>query len=204
MSFYLSKLTPNLRSSKVRRDLKNPYDLHRTLSRATPDHDQERLLWRIDMGDVPTIIVQAQLPPDWSFLQEPVPPSYLACPPASKQVELDFATGQTLRFRLRANPTVKRTLDNKKKRLALYEVDDQLAWLQRKAEQGGFKLLSALPSRQETLEFDKKGRTITLLAVVFDGRLRVRDPELFLNTVSGGIGSAKGFGMGLLSLAPDA
>lgn len=204
MSFYLSKLTPNLRSRKVRDELKDPYEMHRTISRATPDYDQERLLWRVDIGETPSIIVQSQLQPDWSFLDESVPQSYLMCPPMTKEVDLSFTPGQTLRFRLRANPTVKRTFEDKKRRVALYETEEQLAWLQRKAEQSGFALLSALPLRQETLEFTKKEkRTITLLAATFDGRLRVEDPDTFLETVRSGIGSAKGFGMGLLSLAPD-
>src|SRR5207248_1215728 len=34
---YLSKLSTNLRDRGVRRDLANPYDLHRTLLRAFPD-----------------------------------------------------------------------------------------------------------------------------------------------------------------------
>ena len=40
------------------------------------------------------------------------------------------------------------------------------------------------------------------LAVRFDGLLAVTDPALFRNTLQTGIGSAKAFGFGLLSLAP--
>jgi CRISPR system Cascade subunit CasE len=39
------------------------------------------------------------------------------------------------------------------------------------------------------------------LAVRFEGVLEVTDPDQLLQTVSEGIGSAKGFGFGLLSLA---
>lgn len=42
------------------------------------------------------------------------------------------------------------------------------------------------------------------LAVRFDGLLEVTDPGKFLETLRAGIGSAKGFGFGLLSLAPAA
>jgi CRISPR system Cascade subunit CasE len=44
-------------------------------------------------------------------------------------------------------------------------------------------------------------RKMTHLAVQFDGVLEVTDPAKFLETVRQGIGSAKGFGFGLLSLA---
>jgi CRISPR-associated protein Cas6/Cse3/CasE subtype I-E len=39
-------------------------------------------------------------------------------------------------------------------------------------------------------------------AVRFDGILQVTNAELFLQTLRAGIGPAKGFGFGLLSVAP--
>jgi CRISPR system Cascade subunit CasE len=42
---------------------------------------------------------------------------------------------------------------------------------------------------------------ITHFGVRFDGLLRVEDPERLKIGLSSGIGSAKGFGFGLLSLA---
>ena len=155
MSLHLSKLTPNLRSAKARRDLQNPYDLHRTLSRGVARED-ERLLWRVDGTNQLSILVQTLHKPDWSYLVEDVPPGYLKESPASKSVDLAFVKGQTLTFRLRANPTVKRTLSGKKKRLALYEVEEQLGWLRRKAAGGGFNVLSATSLSQETLEAKAK------------------------------------------------
>lgn len=45
-------------------------------------------------------------------------------------------------------------------------------------------------------------RTIQHFAVDFDGVLRVTDPQKFVEAVRCGIGPAKGFGFGLLSVAP--
>lgn len=42
----------------------------------------------------------------------------------------------------------------------------------------------------------------TLFAVLFEGVLQVTDPDKLRIAVGAGIGSAKGFGFGLLSLAP--
>ena len=36
----------------------------------------------------------------------------------------------------------------------------------------------------------------------FDGVLEVNDPDIFIKSIESGIGSAKGFGFGLLSIAP--
>ena len=200
MSLYLSKLTPNMRSAKARRDLENPYDLHRTLSRGVTRED-ERLLWRVDGQNQLSILVQTLHEPDWSYLFEEVPPSYLTTTPEVKAVALSFSQGQSLHFRLRANPTVKRTVGDKKKRLALYDLDEQLEWLQRKAEQGGFALSSVTPLQQETLQAKRDSQAMTLHAVTFEGRLVVEEPAAFLVTLKAGIGSAKGLGFGLLSIA---
>ncbi len=192
---YLSKLAPNLRNLQARRDLANPYEMHRTLARAAHS-ESERLLWRLEEDEQPTLLVQTLSEPDWTFLD----PAYLRCPPKAKAVHLNFAKGQTLRFRLRANPTVKR----QGKRQALYAIQDQHEWLKRKAEQASFNILGAMAHRQEQLRAKRQGKTVTLFAVTFDGHLQVAEPNSFQTALENGIGSAKGFGMGLLSLAPDA
>ncbi|MEU9313452.1 type I-E CRISPR-associated protein Cas6/Cse3/CasE [Streptomyces sp. NPDC048256] len=47
-----------------------------------------------------------------------------------------------------------------------------------------------------------KGRTVTLVAVTFDGRLEVTDPDALRRTLTQGIGRAKAYGCGLITLAP--
>ncbi len=79
------------------------------------------------------------------------------------------------------------------------------AWLERKAEAGGFRVIhpDALeitpPVRQP---FFTKGASAHPAGVGFSGALEVTDPQKFRDTVRLGIGSAKGFGFGLLLLAP--
>jgi CRISPR system Cascade subunit CasE len=41
-----------------------------------------------------------------------------------------------------------------------------------------------------------------MLSVQFDGVLRVTDAQKLTETIARGVGSGKGFGFGLLSLAP--
>ena len=54
-----------------------------------------------------------------------------------------------------------------------------------------------------TVSLHRNGAThkLRLLAVRFDGLLQVTDPDRLRETVRRGIGSGKGFGFGLLSLA---
>jgi CRISPR system Cascade subunit CasE len=221
---HLSKLTLNPRSREARRDLAAPYDLHRTLLRGFPDAAQGgpgRVLWRVDIDrrtDDLTVLVQSEKQPDWAPLE--ALDSYLLQPVESKQVELTLSPGHRLAFRLRANPTVKRD----DKRLGLLREEEQLAWLDRKASGGGFRLLGVRVTPEGMVKSNRRvgqvakpvtatstgqatcptgeGATMTFLAVRFDGVLEVTDPEAFLKTVENGIGSAKAFGFGLLSLAP--
>ncbi|MFF0395167.1 type I-E CRISPR-associated protein Cas6/Cse3/CasE [Streptomyces sp. NPDC005248] len=58
------------------------------------------------------------------------------------------------------------------------------------------------------LSFDKsrsagtRGRPVSLVTVTFDGRLEVTDPDALRSTLTQGIGKAKAYGCGLITLAP--
>ena len=211
---YLSRLHLNPRSRQVQRELGSPYELHRTLMSAFPAdlNGGERLLFRVDAArdGLPLLLVQSHLPPAWTRLK----PDYLLAPAESKPFALQLAAGQSLAFRLRANPTVKKQCDDpgsasghKGKRVGLYTEDEQRGWLERKLAVGGFRLLHAVAGGNEMIggktRRDEQGRRhdLNLLAVRFDGLLAVVEPEQAALTVSRGIGSGKAFGCGLLSLA---
>lgn len=211
---YLSRLILNPRNRRVQREVANPYELHRSLMRAFPDDLQEgdeRVLFRLEPGrnGALTLLVQSWTLPHWSYLAAPEFDRYLLPVgepnPAVKAFDLDLAPGQMLAFRLRANPTARRTFEDKKRRVGIYDEQAQIEWLKRKGELGGFRLLSARIGNQEDVErtIRQKGkeRKLKLAAVQFDGLLQVTDPKRLRQTVRQGIGSAKGFGFGLLSLA---
>ena len=214
---YLSRLILNPRSRRVQSEIADRYQLHRSIMGAFPDDldaDEERVLFRLDQdarsGDL-TLLVQSWTLPDWSWLAEPNARDYLrsvSVPnPALKEFQLDLASGQTLAFRLRANPTARRRLpDGSKKRVGLQREEEQIEWLERKAERNGFRILSVRTSHQSkaygwVYQNGDKHR-LTFLAVQFDGLLQVEDAEQLEEAVRSGIGSGKAFGFGLLSLAP--
>jgi CRISPR system Cascade subunit CasE len=232
---YLSRLMLNPRSRQVQRELANPYEMHRTLSRALPDHavhlrrDQAGaagLLYRVDVhpqGGRLALLVQSQACPDWSFLTPTgVDPersqSYLLAAdpwqeeenPAVKAVALPFVAGQQLHFRLRANPTKRLSASpgHKGKRVGLYTPQEQIAWLQRKAAEGGCRLLQVQSSRDEKIKVEgaiprnEERHKVELFAVQFDGLVQITEPEQFRVMLHQGIGSGKAFGFGLLSVAP--
>jgi CRISPR system Cascade subunit CasE len=212
---YLSRLILNPRSRRAQREIADLYQLHRSLMRAFPDDLQEgdeRVLFRLDADardGAPTVLLQSWLEPKWDWLSDAGARGYLLRPPETKAFDLRLAAGQVLAFRLRANPTVKRKFDDgDHKRVGLYREEEQLEWLKRKGEQGGFRLLAARAGGESRAggfirrpEEDKTHK-LTKLAVQFDGLLQVTDPDRLRETVRRGIGSGKGLGFGLLSLAP--
>lgn len=217
----LSQLILDAGDRRVRRDLANVYELHRTILSAFPETlpDGERVLFRLDEGGDGrlALLVQSRAArPEWGRLPAgyllPADPFDPTPNPAVKAVELAFSRGQVLRFRLRANPTIKKARPGRKQghRVAIIREEAQLDWLGRKAEAGGFLIRPAdvrvaEPGREFGLTkpdagADKRHR-VELHVVQFDGLLEVTDPARFGETLLGGIGSAKGFGCGLLSLA---
>lgn len=213
---YLSRLILNPRHRRVQKEVAAPYQMHRSLMKAFPDNlkpGDERVLFRLETHPrtgMLTLLVQSLALPDWSWLAEPDARGYLLPVdepnPAAKPFDLNLAPGQMLAFRLRANPTARRRLpDGKRKRVGLCREEEQIEWLKRKGEQGGFHVLSVRTSNQDTvngyIRRDEERHKLKLLAVQFDGLLQVTDPDQLRESVRQGIGSGKGLGFGLLSLA---
>jgi CRISPR system Cascade subunit CasE len=192
--------------------------------------DQYGVLFRAEVDDVVKVYVQSLVEPNWSFLDDlddylcadaEKPKNIMA---AYQKLQ----DGQVLSFRLRANPTKRIAKDNdamKGKRVGLSREDDQIAWLIRKGQErekgvpGGFALLTkevkdargevrlvpcvnTYPAGEQTGRKRDAMRELatTHLAVVFEGLLRVTDANAFQETLIRGIGSAKAFGFGLLSV----
>ncbi|MCX4657349.1 type I-E CRISPR-associated protein Cas6/Cse3/CasE [Streptomyces microflavus] len=117
-------------------------------------------------------------------------------------------------------------------RVAHRTVPQQLEWLLKRCERHGFAIpdatasppapgLRPLPEEdqdlsagsagaavavvsRDTLRFTKRkdGPPVTLSTATFEGRLRVIDPDALRSTLLHGIGPAKGYGQGFLTLAP--
>jgi CRISPR system Cascade subunit CasE len=222
---YLSRLLLNPRSRQAQRELADPYEMHRTVCRAFPganfkDNESTGVLFRVDLHPktrLPTLLVQSLQQPDWSFLltdrkdyllgEAFLPPGVEN--PDFKEMTLQLRAGQALAFRLRANPTVKKDREGKTqgRRVGLVREDDQRKWLERKIESAGAALVSVNIAGDQLLRgklfIEKEDeKRMRFLSVQFDGILQVKDPKRLVETISTGIGSAKGFGFGLLSLAP--
>jgi CRISPR system Cascade subunit CasE len=97
-------------------------------------------------------------------------------------------------------------------RVPLVRESDQIDWLVKRGAQHGFSVVagaSAGPNLKVTgsrrVRFgrnsDGETRTVTLQAAQFDGVMEVTDPVDLRKALTAGIGSGKGYGCGLLTLA---
>ncbi len=200
--------------------LTNRQHVHQRLSMAFPEpgsqftaagygvtRDEGGFLFRIEDGPITRIIVRSRLAPDWGRAFKDAGWLVDQIPSPRALDTSDFGIGIELAFRVEANPTKRLAFDGpegrKGARVALHD-DALAAWMVRHAEPSGFELLL------DSLRIERAGRQTARLksaanrhweAVHFQGRLRVTDSAKFAEALKTGIGSAKGFGFGLLSVA---
>lgn len=209
---YLSQLLLNSRSMLVINDLNDPYQMHRTVMSGFAEElpEDERVLFRLEIRDYfpqLNLLVQSHTSPDWSHLADK---GYLHKPASIKAFDPVFSAGQAYSFRLQANPTKRLPGKGDKDgpRVGLLREEEQMAWLERKGEQHGFRLLVARSAHLDQPDGWKqdgaKKHCLQYQAVRFDGQLVVTDANLFTTALYKGIGSGKSMGFGLLSLARPA
>ena len=150
---------------------------------------------------------------------------------AVKEIASSFLSHHYYAFDLRANPVkaiVQRNPNGEPmlrangkrkrgKRVPLVKPDELRAWLAHKGKvrcqdkmtgkdiPGGFRIMEDKPLEITPMvesHFRKKNHAAYHGGVQFRGTLEVTDREKFIETYQSGIGSAKGFGFGLLLLAP--
>lgn len=202
---HLSRLTLDPHNAQARRDLADPYEMHRTLVRAFAKQESDippRFLWRLEpmktFSDA-VVLVQSADAPDWAPLA--ALPCYLKQRQVqTKIIQLDdlLQTGKCYRFRLFANPTVTR----EGKRFGLVTEDAQLAWLARQGERLGFTVEACLVVNSDVVKSKKGTMPITLRRACFEGVLRAEAASGLIRAVRDGIGPGKALGCGLLSVAP--
>lgn len=193
----------------------------------TPARQTHGVLWRLDHSDRGLLLyVQSRIEPDWSSL----PDHYLVEPPQVRDlrpVTEAITGGHKFAFRLVANPTraVKREEKDQIKRaeagkrpqprhVVLRTPDSQIDWLVRQGERHGFVIPTGRNGQPDVAPYpafrtqgqshgDAQSHRITIDHVRYDGHLIVTDPSRFTPALQEGIGRAKAYGCGLISLAPS-
>lgn len=219
MHFTRFEINPARRAARSL--LASPQKLHAAVLAAFPStartEGEGRVLWRIDQHAHKVVLyVASPGKPDLAHLVEQVGwPSTHGWDTRDYTTLLDrLANGKEWRFRLKANPVSSRRKSEaaeRSQRFGHVTVAQQTWWLLDRAERNGFTVPEGKHGEpdvavrgRETLKFARGGQTVTLATAVFEGRLLVTDAELFRSNLIQGIGPAKAYGCGLLTLAPVA
>ena len=128
------------------------------------------------------------------------------------QIDSSYLSQPSYLFDLYANPTKSVKKEDGKggytkngKRLSLMDIPAQTQWLFAKGQLHGFKLAEHIPLRIDkpvSHRFNRKGKNGLHVGVRFQGGLFVTDPSAFQKAFLEGIGTAKGFGFGLMLIKP--
>ncbi|KUP97436.1 type I-E CRISPR-associated protein Cas6/Cse3/CasE [Thermobifida cellulosilytica] len=227
---YLTRFRLNTARSGTRKLLASPQAMHAAVMASFPTllpsaADRPRVLWRVDRTSRAEVFLHIVSPPkpDLTHLAEqagwPTQPEWQThdyTPFLS-----GLAKGDVWAFRLTANPvhTIRRRPGEPTKPTAHVTPRHQRDWLLRRQDAAGFRVVEK-PVEQRRLpegdeyelvihnrqrhEFTKRTSkgTVSLVTVTFDGRLEVTDPNALRRTLTMGLGRAKAYGCGLMTLAP--
>ncbi|MFI7609310.1 type I-E CRISPR-associated protein Cas6/Cse3/CasE [Micromonospora sp. NPDC049366] len=218
---FLTRFQINPARRGARKLLSSPHALHAAVRAAfaePEDHERDgsRTLWRLDTSAPGRMLLYIVSPgrPDLTHLVEQA-----GWPTTEAWVTRDYDglldslhPGQTWAFRLTANPSHsgRKTADAKEtQRFGYLREEEQIGWLTNRATRHGFTIATQHDGRpnlhlhhRRTQSFKRGLGTVTLTTVTYDGILQVADANAFRQTLTRGIGHAKAYGCGLLTLAP--
>jgi CRISPR system Cascade subunit CasE len=222
---WLSRVELNPARRTSRGVLGSPQSMHAAIMAAFPGQlsarSSQRVLWRLDPAPgVVRLYVVAPEEPDFTHLVEQAGWPTLSTTWQTRDYEpllAKLTAGQPWAFRLTANPARSRRAAEgaETQRYGHVTVAQQQGWLASRAAAAGFDLVPATGTDgggdpadgvvvrdRSTMRFRRGEGTVTIARATFEGRLIVKDADVFRQTLVGGIGPAKAYGCGLLTVAP--
>lgn len=210
---YLTRIELDRNKTQTQIALRNPNIFHGAIEKTFGDNT-ERKLWRVDTlrGRRYLMIVSRTLP-DFSSMLWQFAPNGAVSQSKSYDKFLDSIEPDSVwEFRLCAAPVIKKTPQDKEKKRgiprALKTEEEQLDWLERQGIRYGFEAFrESVMIENPGPVYMKKGsgeerQEFYMLKVTFNGKLKVKDPELFKGAMMNGIGRERAFGGGMLTIAP--
>lgn len=222
---FLTKIDLAPERRLARKYLGSPQAMHAVVMSVTGGHDGNgpgRVLWRVDRGVTTALYVLSPLEPDCSQLVAE------AGTAGAQARTLDYSpflasldAGQLWAFRLAANPSysASRGPGVRGQRYGHVTVEQQRQWLMDRVPRFGFELMpvdhadgegtdeAVLVAYRERPVFNRRRPggegydRVTINRTVYEGVLRVTDPEPLRRALIVGIGRSKAYGCGLMTLA---
>lgn len=221
---FLTKMPINAARRGARRLLASPQRLHSAVLHGFAPgaaNGDGRVLWRLDTYERHRVLLYVASPdkPDFTHVVEQAGwPTTETWETKSYQPLLEsLKPGQRWQFRLTANPVRSGRREGwaDTKPLGHVTVSQQEQWLLDRVGQLGFRVLpsNVVVTEDGTAEpdlavvdrsirrFDRNGAQVTVSMATYQGRLEVTDADLLRRALTRGVGRAKAYGCGLLTLA---
>ena len=206
---YMSRVRINTNLPSSRRALADSNRLHAMIAGCFDmAAEAQRPLWRIDTLDESTyLLLVSSVAPDFDVLLP-----QLSAANETEAIVKDYDAflsslhnGEALRFRITANPvhSVARNTENSSrgKVLGHVTVEQQKDWLLSRAEKNGFTLQGFDVVSRGVKKFQRQRKTVTLSVATYEGLLVVDKVEALQFALINGLGRAKAYGCGLLTVA---
>lgn len=226
---FMTRCPINTSRRDTRKLIENPYAMHSMIAAAFPTTDvatEGRILWRIDTlpNKSKMLYIVSPTRPSMIGIEEQI--GFCDLGPQSKTVDYDeflasIENGRKYRFRLLGNTVHKvKCPDGKTRMLAHVTNEHRLEWLTgrdgepnhlaraglRPESNGAGDLVMVTDTCDVTTRKHdakhKKTYPITLSGTQFDGVCTVTDADACRRAMTNGVGRAKAFGFGLLTLVP--
>ena len=208
---YLSRVAIDIKNRRKLQKLTNLGTYHNWVESSFPwefEADvRSRKLWRIDIiQDQKYLLLVSNEKPDLEILEKYGVPGSAQTKLYDKFLD-SIEEEQLYRFRVTLNPVkaLSQGAGNRGRVVPEISSEHQMQFLSSRAEKLGFKLV---PNEYQITErtwepFYKQGqRTIRLSKVTYEGMLRVTNKDVFICTLTEGIGKKKAYGFGLMTVIP--
>lgn len=220
---FLTRMHLNLSRVATQRLLASRQRLHATVMQSFPpgadlETDESRVLWRLDrQRESTSLFISSPARPDLTGLAEqcgwPASDATWDCRPLATLVDR-LSAGQGWAFRVTVNPTRSTATEHgaRGKRSAHVTAEQQQEWFLQRADGWGFAVQTADDVPRLALtdrgrddfgrSTDGTRRTVPVSYATLDGALTVTDPAALRRALGLGLGRAKAYGCGLMTLAP--
>jgi CRISPR system Cascade subunit CasE len=208
---YFSRIELDAQRRDTVRALTSPHVMHAAVENCFPEKPDtaQRRLWRTDQlcDRLYLMLISPQIPNFTDFSKQFCREGQQGETKQYDDMLSRIRTEQWWGFRLRANPvhSVKDETSSAKRGKVYAHVTtrQQKDWLLKKAPACGFALDEEMFDvvQSEHIRFQRQGIDVTLGIAAFEGVLKVTDSSLFTKALTEGIGRAKAYGCGLLTIA---
>lgn len=204
----LTRLRLSTSKKQTLKALANPNIFHGVIERSQ-EGERERLLWRIDsLRGHQYLLILSQKPLNLQKLSDEFCQKPEDAESRDYNVLLSRVKDGTMwRFKLTANPTYSLAPEEQGGRgkvVTPLKNEEKMQWLEKKADKHGFSLqqdsFGITASRWLSIRKGTQKARVTLQEVTYEGILTVTNADEFRKMLVNGLGRAKAYGMGMMTL----